>query len=116
MVFLGVIVVLSKVFIPAIASSGSSGGSDIGNMQINAVDPLFFLVVFYYGVSAQALGNGTMAGLMATGRLSSGMRQAGMMLVIGMLAFNLAAFSPDLIGVPALQTLSPEVGSRQPGM
>jgi|GEM_PF-119303 len=116
MVFLGVIVVLSKVFIPAIASSGSSGGSDIGNMQINAIDPLFFLVVFYYGVSAQALGNGAMAGIMATGRLSSGMRQSGMMLVIAMLAFNLAAFSPDLIGVPALQTLSPEVGSRQPGM
>lgn len=116
MVFLGVIVVLSKVFIPAIASSGSSGGSDIGNMQINAVDPLFFLVVFFYGVSAQALGNGAMAGIMATGRLSSGMKHAGMMLIIAMLIFNLAAFSPELIGVPAPQTLSPEIGSRQPGM
>ncbi len=116
MVFLGVIVVLSKVFIPAIASSGSSGGSDIGNMQINAVDPLFFLVVFFYGVSAQAMGNGAMAGIMATGRLSSGMKHAGMMLIIAILVFNLAAFSPDLIGVPAPQTLSPEIGSRQPGM
>jgi len=116
MVFLGVIVVLSKVFIPAIASSGSSGGSDIGNMQINAVDPLFFLVVFFYGVSAQALGNGAMAGIMATGRLSSGMKHAGMMLIIALLIFNLAAFSPELIGVPAPQTLNPEIGSRQPGM
>ena len=49
LVFMGVIVVLSKVFIPAIASSNSGGESEsIGNMQINAVDPLFFIVVFFY--------------------------------------------------------------------
>ena len=116
MVFLGVIVVLSKVFIPAIASSNSGGESEtIGNMQINAVDPLFFLVVFFYGVSAQALGNGAMAGLMATGRFSTGMKHAGMMLIICIAMFNLAAFSPDLIGVPMPQTLSPEIGAYQPG-
>ena len=45
-VFLGVIVVLSTVFIPAIANSNSSddggGGQNIGNMKIRNVDPLFF--------------------------------------------------------------------------
>jgi flagellar protein FlaJ len=111
MVFLGVIVVLAKVFIPAISSSNSGGESEtIGNMQINAVDPLFFLVVFFYGVSAQALGNGAMAGLMATGRLATGMKHAGMMLIICIVLFNLAAFSPDLIGVPAEVGLRPEIG------
>lgn len=111
MVFLGVIVVLSKVFIPAIASSNSGGESEtIGNMQINAVDPLFFLVVFFYGVSAQAMGNGAMAGLMATGRLATGMKHAGMMLIICILLFNFAAFSPDLIGVPAAVGLRPDIG------
>ena len=115
-VFMGVIVVLSKVFIPAIASSNSGEESaQIGNMQINAVDPLFFLVVFFYGVSAQAIGNGAMAGLMATGRLSAGFKHSGFMLIIALMAFNFVAFSPDLIGVPELRTLSPSLGTYQPG-
>ena len=110
-VFIGVIIVLSNVFIPAIASSNSGGESEtIGNMQINAVDPLFFLVVFFYGVTAQAMGNGAMAGIMATGRLSTGMKHAGMMMIICLLLFNIAAFSPSLIGVPASVGMSPDIG------
>ena len=115
-VFMGVIVVLSKVFIPAIASSNSGGeSSQIGNMQINAVDPLFFLVVFFYGVSAQAVGNGAMAGLMATGRLSAGFKHSGFMLIVALFAFNFVAFAPELIGVPPLQGLSISLGTYQPG-
>jgi len=110
-VFIGVIIVLSNVFIPAIASSNSGGESEtIGNMQINAVDPLFFLVVFFYGVNAQAMGNGAMAGIMATGRLSTGMKHAGMMMIICLVLFNLAAFSPTLIGVPQGVGMSPDIG------
>ena len=108
-VFLGVIVVLAKVFIPAIADSnsgggdgGDSGGQNIGNMQIRAIDPLFFLTIFYYGVTMQAMGNGAMAGLMATGRITSGFKHSGMMIVLAILVFNLIAFSPDLIGVTVL--------------
>ena len=115
-VFLGVIVVLAKVFIPAIASSNSGDDSaQIGNMVIRAIDPLFFLVVFFYGVSAQALGNGAMAGLMATGRLSSGMKHAGMMLIMAILAFNLVAFSPDLLGIQGDMGLNPALGTFIPG-
>ena len=116
LVFMGVIVVLSKVFIPAIASSNSGGESEsIGNMQINAVDPLFFLVVFFYGVSAQAVGNGAMAGLMATGRLANGMKHSGYMLILALLAFNFVAFSPELIGVPMSEGLAHSVGRMAPG-
>jgi len=116
-VFLGVIVVLAKVFIPAIADSnsgggegGDSGGQNIGNMQIRAIDPLFFLTIFYYGVTMQAMGNGAMAGLMATGRITSGFKHSGMMIVLAILVFNFIAFSPDLIGVQVLDGLnqSPE--------
>ena len=112
MVFLGVIVVLSKVFIPAIAASnGSSGqGSGIGNMQIRAIDPLFFLTVFFYGVCAQAVGNGAVAGLMATGRFTAGFKHAGWMLLVALLLFNFVAFSPDLIGVPQPRGLNPSLG------
>lgn len=118
-VFLGVIIVLSKVFIPAIASSnsgesGDEGGASIGNMEIRAIDPLFFLTVFYYGVTMQGIGNGTMAGLMATGRFTSGLKHAGMMIVIGLLAFNFVAYSPDLIGIPEPLPLNPALGSYVP--
>ena len=120
-VFLGVIVVLAKVFIPAIADSnagggdgGDSGGQNIGNMQIRAIDPLFFLTIFYYGVTMQALGNGAMAGLMATGRITSGFKHSGMMIVLAILVFNFIAFSPDLIGVTVLDGLNQSAGPYSP--
>ena len=125
MVFLGVIVVLGKVFIPAIASSnsegdgeegeeGEEGGAQLGNMTIRAIDPLFFLMVFYYGVTLQAVGNGVMAGLMATGRLSSGMKHAGMMIVLATLAFNFVVFAPELIGVQVPEEIDVRVGTFEP--
>ena len=120
-VFLGVIVVLAKVFIPAIADSnagggdgGDSGGQNIGNMQIRAIDPLFFLTIFYYGVTMQAMGNGAMAGLMATGRITSGFKHSGMMIVLAILVFNFIAFSPDLIGVQVLDGLNQSAGPYSP--
>nr|AIE99341.1 type II secretion system protein (flaJ-A, flaJ) [uncultured marine group II/III euryarchaeote KM3_109_G01] len=119
MVFMGVIVVLSKVFIPAIATSNDGEGGDssqsIGNMKIRAIDPLFFLVVFFYGVTIQALGNGAMAGLMATGRLSSGMKHAGYMMILAIISFNFVAFAPELIGVPPSPFLNPSIGTYTPG-
>ena len=124
MVFLGVIVVLGKVFIPAIASSnsgeaeegeeGGDGSAQLGNMEIRAIDPLFFLMVFYYGVTLQAVGNGAMAGLMATGRFSSGMKHAGMMIVLALLGFNFVVFSPDLIGVQPPEEIDVRAGTFQP--
>jgi len=120
-VFLGVIVVLAKVFIPAIAGSnsggdegGDSGGQTIGNMTIRNIDPLFFLTIFYYGVTMQALGNGSMAGLMATGRFSTGFKHSGMMIVVALLVFNVVAFSPDLIGITEVPGLNPSSGTFVP--
>lgn len=120
-VFLGVIVVLAKVFIPAIAGSnsggedgGDSGGQTIGNMTIRNIDPLFFVTIFYYGVTMQALGNGSMAGLMATGRFSTGFKHSGMMIVVALLVFNFVAFSPDLIGITEVPGLNPSSGTFVP--
>ncbi len=121
-VFLGVIVVLAKVFIPAIAGSnsessgdeGSGGGQQLGNMVIRNIDPLFFLTIFYYGVTMQALGNGSMAGLMATGRFSSGMKHSGLMILLAILCFNLIVFTPDLIGVTDLPMFKTGAGTFSP--
>ncbi len=123
-VFLGVIVVLAKVFIPAIAGSNSDssdsgddagGGAELGNMVIRNIEPLFFLTIFYYGVTMQALGNGSMAGLMANGRFTSGMKHSGLMILLAILCFNLIVFTPDLIGVTTLPALKPAVGTFAPG-
>ena len=120
-VFLGVIVVLAKVFIPAIAGSNSDssegdagGGAELGNMVIRNIEPLFFLTIFYYGVTMQALGNGSMAGLMATGRFTSGMKHSGLMILMAMLCFNLIVFTPDLIGITTLPALKPAAGTFSP--
>ncbi|HJN55748.1 MAG TPA: type II secretion system F family protein, partial [Candidatus Poseidoniales archaeon] len=118
-VFLGVVVVLAKVFIPAIASSnaGDGGGSTtLGAMEIRAVDPLFFLTVFFYGVVMQGVGNGAMAGLMATGRVSAGFKLSGLMVVVAFVVFNIIAFAPELMGVPPPQGLNPAVGSKSGGV
>jgi len=120
-VFLGVIVTLAVVFIPAIAGSnssgedgGDSGGQTIGNMTIRNIDPLFFLTVFYYGVTMQAVGNGTMAGLMSTGRFSTGFKHSGMMILVSLLVFNFLAFTPNLIGITEVPGLNPSSGAFVP--
>ena len=107
--------------IPAIAGSnssgeegGDSGGQTIGNMTIRNIDPLFFLTVFYYGVTMQAVGNGTMAGLMSTGRFSTGFKHSGMMIVVSLFVFNLLAFTPNLIGVTEVPGLNPSTGTFVP--
>jgi len=120
-VFLGVIVTLAVVFIPAIAGSnssggdsGDSGGETIGNMTIRNIDPLFFLTVFYYGVTMQAVGNGTIAGLMSTGRFSTGFKHSGMMIVVALVVFNFLAFTPNLIGITSIPGLNPSLGTFVP--
>ena len=120
MVFLLVIIMMGKIFIPAIAGSnagddgGDEGGASIGNMQIRSIDALFFITVFYYGVTMQALGNGTMAGLMATGRITTGFKIAGQMIVVGFLGFNFIVYEPQLIGISPPPGLNPATGTYTP--
>jgi len=83
-------------------------------MTIRNIDPLFFLTVFYYGVTMQAVGNGTMAGLMSTGRFSTGFKHSGMMIVVALVIFNFVAFSPDLIGITEVPGLNPSSGTFVP--
>lgn len=120
MVFLLVIIMMGKIFIPAIAGSNAGdsgeeeGGASIGNMQIRSIDALFFITVFYYGVTMQALGNGTMAGLMATGRITTGFKIAGQMIVVGILGFNFIVYEPQLIGLSPPPGLNPSTGTYTP--
>ncbi|MDP6235196.1 MAG: hypothetical protein QF364_05090, partial [Candidatus Poseidoniaceae archaeon] len=62
----------------------------------------------------QAVGNGTMAGLMSTGRFSTGFKHSGMMIVVSLFVFNLLAFTPNLIGVTEVPGLNPSTGTFVP--
>jgi hypothetical protein len=62
----------------------------------------------------QAVGNGTMAGLMSTGRFSTGFKHSGMMIIVSLLVFNFLAFTPNLIGVTEVPGLNPSSGSFVP--
>ena len=68
----------------------------------------------YYGVTMQAIGNGCMAGLMATGRFSAGFKHSGMMILVALVVFNFIAFSPNLIGITAPPGVNPSVGTFMP--
>jgi hypothetical protein len=58
-------------------------------MVIRNIEPLFFLTIFYYGVTMQALGNGSMAGLMAyLVDFTSGMKHSGLMILDGNALFQ----------------------------
>ena len=83
-------------------------------MQIRSIDALFFITVFYYGVTMQALGNGSMAGLMATGRITTGFKHAGMMILVGLFGFNFVVYEPQLIGISPPPTLNPATGTYTP--
>ena len=83
-------------------------------MTIRNIDPLLFLTIFYYGVTMQAMGNGTMAGLMANGRFSAGFKHSGMMIIVALVVFNVIAFTPSLIGITEVPGLNPSSGTFVP--
>ena len=100
---------------------------DVNNLTVNGtlkvkgpaevcdiVCPDTFSVVAVNQITMQALGNGSMAGLMATGRFTSGMKHSGLMILMAMLCFNIIVFTPDLIGITTLPALKPAAGTFTP--
>ena len=69
-------------------------------MKIRNVDPLFFLTIFYYGVTMQAMErvHGRFDG---DGSVFAGFKHSGMMILVALVVFNIIAFTPNLIGITA---------------
>ncbi len=89
-VFLAVILVVNSTIFAAIYDlQAQMGGQSIGNIKIANIDPSAVKNMFYTFVFVQSLGGGILGGFMMDGRLSSGVRQAFVLVLITFLVFKI---------------------------
>ena len=89
-VFLAVILVInSTIFVALYDLQGQMSGQAIGNMQIAAIDPQAVKDMFFTFVFVQSLGGGLLGGFMMEGRLSSGIKQAFILVLISFIVFKM---------------------------
>jgi flagellar protein FlaJ len=89
-VFLAVILIINGTIFQAFASlGGKMAGKAIGNMRIAQIDPVEVKNMFFAFVFVQSLGGGLLGGFMMDGRLSSGVRQAFILVLISLITFKI---------------------------
>jgi flagellar protein FlaJ len=89
-VFLAVIMVINGTIFQAIyALQGKMAGKAIGNIRIANIDPSEVKTMFFTFVFVQSLGGGLLGGFMMEGRVSAGIRQAFILVLISFIAFKL---------------------------
>ncbi|MCI0497817.1 MAG: type II secretion system F family protein [Thermoplasmata archaeon] len=101
-VYLAVIVIISAIFLPAIAESNvssgdSGGGGGIGSIVIKDIDPWQIDFIYWTSTLIQAMGNGIMGGVMSEGNMPAGFKHAVIMTMLTWVAFKFIVF-PGLIG------------------
>jgi flagellar protein FlaJ len=89
-VFLAVILIINSTIFAAIYElSEQMGGQQIGNMQIAQIDPSEVTNMFFAFVFVQSIGGGLLGGFMMEGNLSSGVRQAFVLVLISFITFKI---------------------------
>jgi flagellar protein FlaJ len=89
-VFLAVILVINGTIFQAIYDlQGKMAGKAIGNIRIANIDPLEVKTMFFTFVFVQSLGGGLLGGFMMEGRISAGIRQAFVLVLISFLTFKI---------------------------
>lgn len=89
-VFLAVILVINGTIFQAIYDlQGQMAGKSIGNLRIANIDPNEVKTMFFTFVFVQSLGGGLLGGYMMEGRLSAGIRQAFILVLISFVTFKL---------------------------
>jgi flagellar protein FlaJ len=87
-VFLAVILILNSTIFAALYELEPHMGS-IGGMQIQYVDPQVVKDMLFTFVIVQSVGGGLLGGFMMEGRLSSGVKQAFILILISYILFKL---------------------------
>jgi flagellar protein FlaJ len=86
LVFLAVVAVLQVQMLPQLLEASGAAASDVfGSGEVGLVDHRRF---FYTSALVQALGSGTMAGIMGRGRVGPGLIHAATMALITVFAFS----------------------------
>lgn len=88
-VFLAVILVINGTIFQAIYSlQGKMAGKAIGNIRIANINPMEVKTMFFTFVFVQSLGGGLLGGFMMEGRISGGIRQAFILVLISFITFK----------------------------
>ncbi len=88
-VFLAVILVINGTIFQAIYDlQGKMAGKSIGNIRIANIDPMEVKTMFFTFVFVQSLGGGLLGGFMMEGRISAGIRQAFVLVLISFITFK----------------------------
>jgi len=88
-VFLAVIIIIDTTIFAAIYDlQGKMAGRSLGNIRIARIDPLAVKDMFFTFVFVQSLGGGLLGGFMMEGKLSSGIRQAFILVLVSFVCFK----------------------------
>lgn len=89
-VFLAVIIIINGTIFQAIYDlQGKMAGKAIGSISIADISPIEVKNMFFTFVFVQSLGGGLLGGFMMDGRLSAGIRQAFILVLISFVTFKL---------------------------
>jgi flagellar protein FlaJ len=89
-VFLAVILVINGTIFQAIYDlQGKMTGKAIGNIRIANISPVEVKNMFFTFVFVQSLGGGLLGGFMMEGRVSAGIRQASILVLISFITFKI---------------------------
>jgi flagellar protein FlaJ len=89
-VFLAVILIINGTIFQAIMGmQDKMAGKAIGNLRIAQIDPIEVKNMLFTFVFVQSLGGGMLGGFMMEGKLSSGIRQGFILVVISFIIFKL---------------------------
>lgn len=89
-VFLAVILIINGTIFQAIYDlQGKMAGKSIGSISIADISPTEVKTMFFTFVFVQSLGGGLLGGFMMDGRLSAGIRQAFILVLISFITFKL---------------------------
>ncbi len=88
-VFLAVILIINSTIFAALYDlQGQMAGQSIANMRIAQIDPNAVKDMFFVFVFVQSIGGGILGGFMMEGRLSSGVKQAFILILVSFIAFK----------------------------
>jgi flagellar protein FlaJ len=89
-VFLAVILIINSTIFAALYDLQSEmAGQTIGNVRIAEINPNSVKDMFFVFVFIQSIGGGILGGFMMEGKLSSGVKQAFILILISFLAFKI---------------------------
>lgn len=89
-VFLGVVLLLQTRMMPQLVQAGSGDlGGALSGLAVGDVTLEDYRVFFYVSTLVQAVGNGTVAGLMSAGEIGPGLQHASFMCLLGVLSFGM---------------------------